>query len=227
VAYNPTANEYLVVWEADHDADGVVNGEQEIWGQRIRGDTGGEVGVDDFRISDMGIDGVSIYDATRPDVAYNASEDEYLVVWQADDDAGGISNGETEIFAQRLDGSGAEVGPNDIRISDVGNDGNDLSDAGEPAVATTSGQELLVVWHGDETAGPLVDDEFEIYGQRFGIGVVTCLGDNTGDGFVDVLDLINVIIQWGSANPDVDGNDDGIVDVLDLVDVILNWGPCA
>ncbi|MHC4992858.1 MAG: hypothetical protein ACYTGC_17945, partial [Planctomycetota bacterium] len=54
----------------------------------------------------------------------------------------------------------------------------------------------------------------------------TCEGDTDNDGVVSVLDTINVILAWGTADPDADVNNDGIVDVLDLNLVILNWGPC-
>ena len=53
--------------------------------------------------------------------------------------------------------------------------------------------------------------------------------DVTGDGDVDVQDLIEVIISWGTCDgpcpADVTG--DGVVDVQDLVAVVLAWGPCA
>jgi hypothetical protein len=57
-----------------------------------------------------------------------------------------------------------------------------------------------------------------------------CLdADTDGSGIVDVLDLVNVVLDWdtdGSANGgDVDGS--GIVDVTDLTEVILAWGPCG
>lgn len=56
-----------------------------------------------------------------------------------------------------------------------------------------------------------------------------CLADATGDGTVDVSDLIAVITSWGpcgTACPaDIDG--DGTVGVGDLVAVILAFGPCA
>jgi hypothetical protein len=52
--------------------------------------------------------------------------------------------------------------------------------------------------------------------------------DTNGDGMVDVDDLVNVILDWGTAtapnNGDVDGN--GLVDVDDLLMVIVSWGPC-
>ncbi|MHC5026348.1 MAG: choice-of-anchor J domain-containing protein, partial [Planctomycetota bacterium] len=58
-------------------------------------------------------------------------------------------------------------------------------------------------------------------------GDVVCPADTTGDGMVDVSDLTNVILAWGSDDPaaDVDGN--GVVDVSDLTAVILAWGACG
>ena len=63
-----------------------------------------------------------------------------------------------------------------------------------------------------------------------GDGVISnpCPEDTDGSGSVDVIDLVNVVLDWGSdgsANGgDVDGS--GIVDVTDLVNVVLAWGPC-
>ena len=56
----------------------------------------------------------------------------------------------------------------------------------------------------------------------------TCPADITGDGVVDVLDLLAVLAAWGSSGgggEDVTG--DGVVDVLDLLEVLAAWGPCA
>ncbi len=52
-----------------------------------------------------------------------------------------------------------------------------------------------------------------------------CPADITSDGVVDVLDLLQVLSQWGtSGSADITG--DGIVDVLDLLEVLAAWGPC-
>ncbi len=52
-----------------------------------------------------------------------------------------------------------------------------------------------------------------------------CAADITGDGQVDVLDLLEVLGQWGtSGSADITGN--GVVDVLDLLEVLSAWGPC-
>lgn len=49
------------------------------------------------------------------------------------------------------------------------------------------------------------------------------IGDINCDGFVDVLDLLEVISHWGKLGGPADLNGDGIVDVLDLLVVINNW----
>jgi hypothetical protein len=156
VAYNSTADEYLVVWIGDDPGGAKVNDEWEIYGQRLDALTGAEVGANDFRISDMGTDGDTAFGAEPPAVAYNPNADEYLVVWWGDD----AIDGDLQIFGQRLDAStGVEVGTNDFRIGDTGPNGGAW-----PAVAyNPSADEYLVVWNG---GGPGPDPEWEIYGQR-------------------------------------------------------------
>jgi len=50
VAYNAITNEYLVVWYGDHNQNGLVEGEFEIFGQRINAANGELIGSA-FRIS--------------------------------------------------------------------------------------------------------------------------------------------------------------------------------
>lgn len=166
VAYNATQNEYLVVWNGDDDNTGLVDGEYEIYGQRVDAATGAEIGVD-IRLSDMGPDGDSSFDASSPAVAFNATQNEYLVVWSGDDDSNTLADNEYEIFGQRVDGtSGAEIG-GDIRLSDMGTDGDPSFGAFNPAVAYNfTENEFLVVWTGDDDSDSLVDEEREIFGQR-------------------------------------------------------------
>ena len=54
--------------------------------------------------------------------------------------------------------------------------------------------------------------------------VDTAPGDVTGDGIVNVEDILAIIAVWGSNDAAADINDDGIVDVSDLLIVIANWG---
>jgi len=64
--------------------------------------------------------------------------------------------------------TGAEIGANDFRLSDMGPDGDANYGAYYPAVACNSANnEYLVVWHGDDDTGALVNNENEIFGQRF------------------------------------------------------------
>ena len=56
-----------------------------------------------------------------------------------------------------------------------------------------------------------------------------CLGDLSGDGVVNGIDLAYVLTSWGVAGPpgaaaDIDGN--GLVNGIDLAVVIGRWGPC-
>ncbi len=55
-----------------------------------------------------------------------------------------------------------------------------------------------------------------------------CPADITGEGVVDVLDLLAVLATWGPCDPPCpeDINGDGVVDVLDLLEVLSVWGPC-
>ena len=166
VTYNPTADEYLVVWFGDDDAGSLADNEFEVYAQRVSA-AGAEVGANDVRISSMGPDGNAAYDAWNPRVAYNGDADEYMVTWEGDDNSGGLVDNEFEIFAQRLSPTLAERGTDDQRISDMGPDGNAAYDALRPDIAynplTT---EYLVAWQGDDDTAPLVDNETEIFVQR-------------------------------------------------------------
>ena len=165
VAYNSAANEYLVVWAGDDNTSPLVDGEFEIFGQRVNA-SGAEVGLNDFRLSDMGPDGDTAYDAQRPALAYNSLNNEYLVVWQGEDNTGSLVLEEFEVFGQRVSASGTEVGLNDFRLSDMGPDGDPNYDIFEPEVAYNSADnEYLVVWQGHDNTGSLVRYEFEIFGQ--------------------------------------------------------------
>ena len=170
LAYNPASDEYLVAWEGDDDAGALVDNEDEIFIQRLA-PSGAQLGTNDRRISQMGPDGDSRFDARSPSVVFGTRANEYLVAWNAEDDAGALVTEEDEVYAQRLDLDGAEIGGDDVRVSVMGLDGDDRSDGLEPAVAYGSQpNEYLIAWHGDTSFAPRVNDEFEIYARRFGAG---------------------------------------------------------
>jgi Ca2+-binding RTX toxin-like protein len=166
VTYNTQANEYLVVWGGDDDTFPFVDEEFEIFGQRVSA-TGTQLGLNDFRLSDMGTSGTTVFSASNPVAAYNSQANEYLVVWYGDDDVGALVDDELEIFGQRLSALGMQVGTNDFRLSDMGPNGSTLFGAFNPVTTYNSqANEYLVVWWGDDDTGSLVDNEFEIFGQR-------------------------------------------------------------
>jgi hypothetical protein len=54
-----------------------------------------------------------------------------------------------------------------------------------------------------------------------------CPRDLSGNGNVDVVDLLMIIGSWGPcAGCPADFNDDGLVNVVDLLALIANFGPC-
>ena len=64
--------------------------------------------------------------------------------------------------------SSMEVGANDFQLSDMGPGGDPIYIATPPALAHNSlNHEYLVVWIGDDNTPPLVDNEYEVFGQRF------------------------------------------------------------
>ncbi len=176
VAYNSRHNEYLVVWDGYDDsppAPPEATGGTEIWGQRVAGATGAEVGTNDFNISDIGVSGEWFRYAEYPDVAYDPDKDRYLVVFRADDDASSCGDGEYEMHGQFLSGATAtDILLNDFRFSTVGNDvhtGNFSTDwfgAIQSVVAYGSEEKnWLVVWRGDNEIDGLVRGEWELFGQ--------------------------------------------------------------
>lgn len=160
VAYNSAAGEYLVVWASD---DSAVPNDVEVWGRRLSA-AGAPIGAK-FQISDMGPPATAAYGAVlfgRVSAAYNAQANEYLVVWSADDNAGGVVNDEFEIYSQRLSAGGVQLGPDDQRISQMGTDGLTTFTALDPHVAyDEAANQYVVVWHGDDA----VDGAFEIHAQ--------------------------------------------------------------
>jgi len=89
------------VWRGDDNTAPLVNDEYEVFGQRVDAATGAQIGAD-FRLSDMGPDGDANYDAFDPAVAYNRTNNQYLVVWYGDDDTPPLVDGEYEVFGQRF-----------------------------------------------------------------------------------------------------------------------------
>ncbi len=168
VAWNsdPFTNEFIVVWYGDHSLS--ADNEYEIFAHRLNGSTGSELGLD-TRISQLGTDGSTSFSANNPSVAYNENEGNYLVIYHGDS----TTDGENEIFAHLISSTGSPTG-DDIRISDMGPDGNANFDGLNPDIVFDKNlNKFFAVWNGDDNSGGLVDNENEIFGQ-----ILTETGDN-------------------------------------------------
>jgi len=92
VAFNSTRGEWLAVWELEYSPD-----DHDIYGRRVGRDgalIGGEIAI--ARLTAF---------ESNPSVAYNAADDEYLIVWEQLAELG-----RHDIYAQRLSGDGTPQG---------------------------------------------------------------------------------------------------------------------
>ncbi|UCF36764.1 MAG: hypothetical protein JSU96_18440, partial [Acidobacteriota bacterium] len=155
-ALNPNSGEIFVVYSLDRSGFG----DFEIYGQRIDAASLNRIG-EPVRISQMGPELNPDFAALQPDVAYNAQQNEYLVVWSGDD----ATDGKYEIYGQRLDATSATpIGTNDFPISATGSASAPALGAHHPRVAYNEfTNQYFVVWHADAQR----DNEFAIYGRRF------------------------------------------------------------
>ena len=183
LVYDSTDNEYLVAWEG-YSCRGTcaIALQYEVFAQRLEAD-GTELGTD-FRLSDTGthVGPIDTFRAFDPAVAYNPTNNEVLVVWEGDDDSPLLLDEEFEIFGQRLEAdSGDEIGANDFRISSMGPLETKIAmyEAVSPAVAyNPAAHQYLVVWSGDDNTPPLVNDEYEIFGQLIDASSGAQVGSN-------------------------------------------------
>jgi hypothetical protein len=160
LAYNPAANEYLVVW-MDNRA-----GAWDVYGRRLKG-SGSTIGVD-FRICGPGATG----NEYKPKVAFNISADEYLVVWA---DERNLAARLQDVYGRRVSAAGAVVS-GDFRVSGPGAVSHDL----QPVVAydSTTGH-YLVAWADKRTYGLR---GYDIYAKAFSATGTAIGGDFRVDG---------------------------------------------
>jgi hypothetical protein len=160
VAWNSTGNQYLVVWEGMGQPEGALKAE--IYGQLLSA-KGESVGKN-FRISNTTDQGLG-FNASGPDVAFNSTNNRYIVVW-----AGGFKEqNQSEIWAQGLTAQGTQAGEGngDFRISQITTAVGANRDAGAPRVLyNKSNNEYLLVFQATGVPGPSNDRLSEIFGQR-------------------------------------------------------------
>jgi hypothetical protein len=83
----------------------------------------------------------------------------------------------------------------------------------------------------DASTGPITGGVYTFtagfWNDRQPSPAIDCPADVTGDGFVNVTDLLLVIGAWGQTGPNAaDATGDGAVNVSDLLLVISAWGTC-
>ena len=126
VGYAFTSDKYLVVWEYNWE-----------FGVHIAGQVLSSSGALEGNVVSISNDPVGS-PRYQPDVVYNRSRNEYLVVWQQND------SGNYNIYARRAQGNGTPMHPESITIA------TDAKDELEPAVAAIPTQlnqgQYLVVW---------------------------------------------------------------------------------
>jgi len=152
VAYNSTANEYLVVWH-----DGAVN----IQAQRLAAD-GSRIG-EPFNVT------IAPRFQYNPSVAYNPDTNEYLVVW-----SDFRNSTHYDIWGQRVSSSGLLRGSDIAICTAAGNQYNAVVDY------ATGSHRYLVVWedcrNGEGNAdiyGQLVSDTGSLWGSGITIASAT------------------------------------------------------
>jgi hypothetical protein len=168
IAYNTNRNEYLVVWWGDTNSSGLIENEYEIWGKRVNWDD--SPAGPQRRISDMGVAGNISYAAYDPAAAFNPDSDQYLVVWSGAEQLGDPFGQMLEVYGQLLNydsiGNLVEAVPNDFQITHMDQKGHRTGRALNPDAAyNTHNKNYMVVWRGGYDNPPLVNEEFEVYGQ--------------------------------------------------------------
>ncbi|MCZ6736271.1 MAG: hypothetical protein O7C65_10840 [Planctomycetota bacterium] len=86
-----------------------------------------------------------------------------------------------------------------------------------------SGATAIVGASGDDDNGDLSGSAYLFDAAAPG----KCPWDLDGNGSVGILDLLALLVAWGSdpgGPPDFDG--DGTVGILDLLTLLANWGAC-
>lgn len=145
VAYNSTDDDFLIVWEDDRST---TVGNNNIYGQRIS--SGGKLLGSEIAIS------TAPKNQIRPEIAYNASNKMYLVVWQ---DLRSSSITDPDIYGQRIKNTGALDGSNFAISTASAYQGGRLSIA-------TEAQSFLVTF--DDTRN-LSTTGGDIYAQRVSV----------------------------------------------------------
>jgi hypothetical protein len=185
VAYDPTDNEYLVVWERVK-----ADGDHDILAQRVDGATGEITGAE-ITVA------ASQYYESYPAVDYNPTRGEFLIVFERRTGTGEFYH--TAIYGQRVHPAGTTLGNPFAIAPDAGPDGLDRY---RPAVAYgITPAAYLVTWQGYQS----VAGDFGIYGRMVAgdgtllgstIGVCTSEGDQLTPRTAYDFDANTFLVVW-------------------------------
>jgi uncharacterized repeat protein (TIGR01451 family) len=139
---------FLVVWERQ-----TALGESEVYGQMVLGAATGGSNPGDLSGGNFQISDSMAGRGAGPSVAFDPVNDQFLVVWA--DDRGG-ADVEREIWGQRVDTNGADVGGNFLISAQTGYENAPLVEY-HPEQA-----EFLVVWNRD----PSFPSQSNVHAQR-------------------------------------------------------------
>lgn len=176
VVWNSDLDQFLIVYVGDTD---LTNGKRAVYGIIL--DNNGATLKDSFKISTMGgdLDGATDVDPYAS-VAYNATDGEYLVVWNGQDD---VLEG-TEMWGRRVAANGDLLGTDDIKMTNT--PVTDLVYT-KPRVAwNEDNNNYLVVFKGKISGA--TGSDYEIHGQIIGadgsvtIGNIFRISNNLGAG---------------------------------------------
>ncbi len=169
VAWNSTINQYLVVWKGMGQPEDVVK--MEIYGQLLKAN--GDALGDDFRISETTNQGNN-FQTNAPAVAYNSSNNQYLVVW-----SGGFkTESQSEVWGRGITDKGSVLAGGDFLISQVSNVGPNRRASSPDVVYNSSANEYLVVFQANILPGDTQREVNEVCGQRINAAKLTEVGTN-------------------------------------------------
>ncbi len=179
VEYARGINQFLVTWD-----EGTASScDDAIYVRRISG-SGKPLGLHDKRVSDRGYGDI---ETTVP--AYNPQRQEWMVAWNAE--APGELGGIQQLWAQRLNATGKEVGISDRRLTNHATDGFDSDDAIGLAYDPRDHRYLVVV-RGVTTT--VVSDE--VYGH-----LMNAKGQPIGEPQFQISHVSDTNPTTGSARP--------------------------
>ncbi len=147
LAYNSTANNYLVVFEEDFNGDG---SNYVVYGQLLTAagaPSGGAFFVGGFTLHE-----------TNPEIAYNSTGNDYLAVWEMDGDV----DGKLDVVGQRISAAGTKSG-GAFFVGGISVGGTPVVDQNPHLVYNATGDEYLTAFEVDVNGD---GSDFDILGVR-------------------------------------------------------------